>query len=120
MNTYIFTEELFESFRTSILEYINKLQISGWKIEIRHEQIGGDSCARFDYDFIPKTCCFRLTKQIEYNFGLETDIIKLAKHEVLHLFFIELCWLSAFSGDSCSDVVIAKEHELIHKLCDIL
>lgn len=120
MKTHIFTDEDFTLFNLKVGEYIALFGITGWDVEVDHAQIGEGSCACLDFNVVARKCHFRLTKVLEYDFGIETDVDLLAKHEVLHLLLADYCWTTAHEGEHCCDAVVAKEHELINRLMEVL
>ena len=120
MKSHVFTDEDFTLFNLKVGEYIAAFGITGWIVDVEHEQIGDGACAQLSFDVVSRKCCIRLTKVVEYDFGMDSDPDALAKHEVLHLLLADFCWTAAHEKDHCCDAVVAKEHELINRLMEVL
>ena len=119
MKYHTFTPEEFLLFEQAVQDFMQKLEITGWELELRQEQVGGGICAELDYNIVARKALMRLTVNVEYDYAIITDIVKLAKHEVLHLLLADFCWTAAEQRDHCSDAVISREHEVINRLMKV-
>jgi hypothetical protein len=120
MNAHTFADDDFLKFHTAVLTWIQKLQITGWHVTVKHEQIGNGINAQVQYDVIARTTCFRLTKNTEGDYGEIHDPERLALHEVLHLMFANYCESTAKLADVQHDIVVSEEHSIIHRLSEVL
>lgn len=113
MKSYTFTANDFRKFKQRVNYWINKLAITGWMIEIEHEQIGDGINAQCAYNIGSKSALFRLTKNTEGDYNLIIGIDTLALHEVLHLALADLVFVSTKGDD---DIITSSEHDLINRL----
>lgn len=120
MKHYIFTEKAFENFSKGIDEWMGRFGMSEWDYSICHEQIGDRKMACTEYNSVTKKALFQLTKSVEFDFGLETDMRKLALHEVLHLALSDYGWTIAQAKTDLDDLALGREHELINRLMRVL
>ena len=120
MKTKIYTEDDFIRFDSHIRRWIEKLGLTEWNFDVQHEQIGENAQARCSYNNVSKNCIFKLTKVLEYSFGVIEDLNKLALHEVLHLAMADYTWLASQTKDEYSDASISHEHELINRLARVI
>lgn len=120
MISHTFTGEDFEKFEKHVCKYLEKLQITGWNIQIRHEQIGNGTSADISYNIVSQHACFRLTQTVEYDYPVLQDPKALAKHEVLHLLLATLIWTAARTDDHCADDIVAHEHNVINRLMEVM
>ena len=84
-----------------------------------HTQLVG-SAARTTYNNISKIACFQLTVNIEYDFCHQSDLNKLALHEVIHLLLADFGYVLAETKDQWSDLVIAHEHAVVMRLLKVI
>jgi len=120
MKTHSYSPEEFKQFKGHVKKTMKRLGLTGWDCEIQHKQIGNGVCARVYFDNVAKSSLIHLTKDVEYAYAFESDVERLAMHEVLHLLLVDYCWTAATTGDHVSDAVVAKEHELINRLMGVL
>lgn len=120
MKSHEFTDDDFKLFDCAIHDYIKLFGLTDWVVSVQHDQIGEGTMAQVQYKALGKSACFRLTKHTEFDYGLGTDPKRLALHEVLHLLLADFCETSAKLADSQHDLVIAREHEVIHKLMRVI
>ena len=113
MRQYTYTDADFEEFRTNINYWLTRFKVTGWSIEIEHEQIGEGTVAQCSYSVQSKNACFRLTKSAEGDYGFKRGKT-LALHEVLHLILADLVYSAASTQDIHSPIVIGREHEVIN------
>ena len=120
MQTHIFTDDDFSAFKSAIEKWIADFGITGWEVEIRHEQIEDKGIAQVCSDQVGRNALFRLTRQVESAYGLEKDPVKLAIHEVLHLLLADFAWTISSSDGEYSEISMGHEHSIIHRLFKIL
>lgn len=120
MNNYTYNHEDFVRFSFAVGEYLSKLGLSEWKVEAMHDQIGDRVAAQCQYHAKAKNAVFRLTKSVEYDYGMETCPEKLALHEVLHLLLADYCLAASTLKDDMHDIVVAHEHSVIHRLMRVI
>ena len=116
MISHEFKKEDFQLFREEVNKWVTRLGITGWDIEIRHEQIGNGTNAQCVYNTQKRHALFRLTVNTEGDFGMTTNPSELALHEVLHLLLADLVGTVATLGDDSHTLAIGKEHEVINRL----
>lgn len=120
MKSHEFTPSDFARFERAVRDYMSALGIHDWAVTIQHDQIGEGIMAQVQYKALGKSACFRLTKHTEFDYGLDKTPERLALHEVLHLLLADFCETSAKLADSTHDLVIAREHEVLHKLMRVI
>lgn len=120
MKVEVFTEKDFDEFRLAVVKWMVALNLTGWRFEVQHEQIGDGTRASVSYNHRAKLAVFRLTRSAEFDFGAVDTPERLALHEVLHLLVADLVTEAAKTGDDMCDTVVSREHELIHRLMEIL
>ncbi len=120
MKTHTFSAADFKRFAKCANDLIDRLGVTGWDFDITHEQIGDGTCACACYDNVSKNAGITLSKNVDYEYSICTDVEVLAKHEVLHLLLADFCWTAAQSGKNCSDEVVSKEHEVINRLLGVI
>jgi hypothetical protein len=117
VQAYTFTDKDFRKFNNRIVYWINKLGITGWRVETKHEQIGDGVNAQCIYNMTSRNVLFRLTKNTEGDYGFEVDLDNLALHEVLHLLVSDLVYAA---GKDDEGLLVSVEHSLLHKLMAVL
>ena len=120
MKTRTFTAEDFETFKQAVEAWMTKLNITGWRCEVRHEQVGDNMSATVSYNQRAKIALFRLSETVEFDFGSVNEPERLALHEVLHLLIADVVTEAAKLGDDMCDAVVSREHEVIHRLMGAL
>jgi len=120
MQTHVFTDKDFALFKDTVEKWIIDFGITGWGVEIRHEQIGDKSIAQVSTNPVSRNAFFRLTLQVESDYALERDPVKLAIHEVLHLLLADFAWTISTSGGEYSDISMGHEHSIIHRLIKLI
>jgi len=74
------------------------------------KQIGNGIAAQTQYNTVSKNASIRLTINSEGDFGVITNVEKLAIHEVLHLLLADWCETAAKMQSSNHDLVVVEEH----------
>lgn len=120
MISHTFSEKDFAVFSSEVSSWLCKLDVTGWTIEIKHEQIGSGIAANMTCNPVSKTALFRLTEHAEADYLMPTDPSALALHEVLHLMLMDYCHTVAKTGDCYHDLVVAEEHSVINRLMAVL
>lgn len=120
MQTYEFSAEDFSAFEAAVRRYMSDFGMADWVVNVMHDQIGDGVMAQVQYKAVGKYACFRLTKHTEFDYGAGTDPDRLALHEVLHLLLADFCETCAKLGDVGHDLVIAREHEVLHRLMRVI
>lgn len=120
MNSHTFTDADFDEFRGAVYRYMGEFGMNDWVVTVQHDQIGEGVMAQVQYRALAKSACFRLTKHTEFDYGFDTDPKHLALHEVLHLLLADFCETAAKLADPCHDLLIAREHEVLHKLMRVI
>lgn len=120
MKTHEFTANDFALFETAVRRYMADFGMADWVVTIMHDQIGEGVMAQVQYKALAKSACFRLTKHAEFDYGLSHDPVRLALHEVLHLLLADFCETCAKLGDAVHELVIAREHEVLHRLMRVI
>ena len=115
-----YNESDFIRYTQEIDKFINRLGITEWKYSTVHKQLDTGISASVNYDVKAKNALFSLTKIVEYDYGLETDVVALSKHEVFHLLFADLCQIAADEQSSFANPVIACEHGVINRLMRVI
>lgn len=100
--------------------YMTDFGMHDWVVSVLHDQIGDGVIAQVQYRANAKSACFRLTKHAEFDYGFDTDVKRLALHEVLHLMLADFCETTAKLSDPSHDLVIAREHEVLNKLMRVI
>lgn len=119
MKHYTYTKKDFKDFEMYIHDWINKFGITEWDYEVMHNQLDG-SAARTTYNNKAKIACFQLTVNIEYDFCHQSDLNKLALHEVIHLLLADFGYVLAETKDQWADLVIAHEHAVVMRLLKVI
>lgn len=120
MKTHTFSDADFQCFSQAVRHWIEQLGLTEWAFSIEHDQIGDGVSASVSCNPKSKAAPFRLTRAIEYDYGVTLDLRKLALHEVLHMLFYDFGWVIAQAKDDYADVVISHEHEIIHRLMRVI
>lgn len=120
MKTYTYTPADFERFTAKVQSLVSDMGLTDWNLQITHEQIGDRVAARTCYDTVSKTASIRLTINIEGDFGLVTNVERLAIHEVLHLLLADWGETVAKMQNANHDLAVAQEHALINRLMRII
>ena len=120
MKTHTFTANDFEIFKARVLSLVEQLGLTEWNLSITHEQIGDRVAAQTNYNSVSKNASIRLTINTEGDFGMVSDLGKLALHEVLHLLLADWCETTAKLGSPTHDLVIAQEHAALNRLMRII
>jgi hypothetical protein len=115
---YEYTNKEFKQFSSSVNYWMNKFGITEWEYEIIHKQT--DAAARTTYNNKSKLACFQLTKSIDYDFCGQSDMNKLALHEVLHLLLADFGYAIDETKSYDSDLAIAHEHAVVMRLMKAL
>ena len=116
MESHVFSDEDFARFSFAVAHWMTALGLTEWKYDVMHHQIGDRVCAQVQYNCVTRSAVFRLTKAGEFDYGHETNVIELAKHEVLHLLLADYCFTASKARDEYADLVIAHEHAVINRL----
>lgn len=106
----------FKLYKKQCLYWIDKFGITEYEIDFKHHKLDGNSCARTTYNIVAKLACFQLTKFTEGEFCLQSNIDKLALHEVIHLLLADFGKTIEFTKDADNDLVIAQEHAVVQRL----
>ena len=115
MNTKIYTQEEFDEFKRLVDEVITHLGVTGWVIDIQYRLLD-NAKARTYMDVAARTACICLTTAHNYDYNEGMTLPEIALHEVLHILLTDFSMVVEKLGDANHDLVIAKEHELIHRL----
>jgi hypothetical protein len=116
MKIYTFTPAEFERFTAKVQSLVSDMGLTEWNLQIIHEQIGDRVIARTTYDTVSKIASIRLTINIEGDFGVVTDVERLAIHEVLHLLLADWGETVAKMRDANHELAIAQEHAVLNRL----
>jgi len=116
MHVHVFTEEDFKIFVNYIRHFTEKLNLTDWNIEFEHSQIGDGVSATCWYDTQSRSCLFKLTRSTEGDYNLNTNVAKIALHEVLHLLLGNLLHIAAVTQDDTKGLTLSEEHAVINKL----
>jgi hypothetical protein len=109
-----YTTEDYDIFVKHCEYWINKFGITEYEIDFQHSEL--DSVARCTYDVKAKIACFQLSKFVTYDFCEQSDLNKLALHEVLHLLLADLGYTINETKDHYSDLAISAEHAAVQRL----
>jgi len=113
-----YNKKQFKQFVKYCNYWINKLNITEYEIDFKHHDI--DTAARTTYDVRAKLACIQLCLVSEGDFCLQTDLNKLACHEVLHLLLADLGYVIDQTKDFESDLAISAEHSVLQRLLKAL
>lgn len=111
---HTYTNEDFSNFVYHVNNWMCLFQLQEWRHEFRHEQLDEGVSSRVNYTNTNKTCLFRLTKTVIYDYGLKT-IEQIAFEEVCHLLFAEYTWIASMTNDEYSDINNMFEHAIINR-----
>jgi len=111
---YTYSKKDFNKFVSHCKFWLNKFGITEWEIDFKHHQI--DSAARTTYNCTAKLACFQLTIRGEGDFCLQSDLNRLALHEVIHLLLADFGYSISETKDYQSDLAIAHEHAVVMRL----
>lgn len=115
---YKYTDKQYKEYVKHCKKWLTVFGITEWEIDYKHHQI--DTAARTTYNNIAKLACFQLTIDGEGDFALQTDLNRLACHEVIHLLLADLVFAIHETKDYCSDLAISREHEVVMRLLKVL
>jgi hypothetical protein len=116
---YTYTKKDFNSFKKSVIYWMDRFGITEFEYQIIHSQIDGGA-AITTYNNKSKLACFQLTHKIKYDFCHQSDMNKLALHEVIHLLLADFGYAIHETKDFCSDLVIAHEHAVVMRLLRVI
>jgi len=109
-----YTKKDFKLFKSRCKHWIKHFGISEYEIDFKHHDI--DTAARCTYDVRAKLACFQLALECNGDFCLQTDMDKLALHEVIHLLLAELGYAIHTTKDYMSDLAISAEHSVVQRI----
>ena len=104
----------FEEFKQHVNKWMARLDVTGWRIGFAQRQM--PDTALTTYDSVAKIACFQLTIEQSGDFCRWESSDDLALHEVIHLLLADLVRTAAVLGDDTHNLVVAREHEVVHKL----
>lgn len=120
MKTFVFTDDDFSRFAFAVGERMDQFGLTEWSYDVEHDQIGDKVNAQVQYNCVSKVALFRLTKVSEGDFGMHTNVLKLALHEVLHLMLADYAWTASKAQNDIAEVVVSHEHEMINRLMRVI
>lgn len=120
MKICTFTPSDFERFTAKVQSLVSDMGLTEWNLQITHEQIGDRVTAQTSYNTVSKAALIRLTINTEGDFGLVTDVERLAIHEVLHLLLADWGETVAKMQNTNHDLAVAQEHAVLNKLMRII
>ena len=104
-------DDRFRIFTFDVENWVNKLGLKDWYVDIKHDRRGTDYEALVEYDKETRHATFTF-----YSAGQSSSysIERLALHEVLHLLFADTI------PEDCGDDVAREEHRVIERLLHVL
>lgn len=120
MKSIIIDQQAAQEFAESVVYWVDRFGLSEWSYEIKQEQLGNGRLAEVNIERKGKLALFQITHVCEGDYAIDQSPKALALHEVLHLMLSDYGWLAAKARDDLDDVVIAHEHEIIHRLMRFL
>ena len=101
----------YDQFYFAVNNWIDRLGLKDWYVDIKHDQEGTDYEALVEYDKETRHATFTF-----YSAGQSSSysIERLALHEVLHLLFADTI------PEDCGDDVAREEHRVIERLLHVL
>lgn len=115
---YKYTNKQFKQYVKYCKYWVNKFGITEYDIDYKHHKF--ESAARTTYDCKAKLACFQLTTKGEGDYCFQSDLNKLALHEVIHLLLADFGNTIHETKDSNSDLAIAQEHQVVMRLIKVL
>ena len=109
-----YTKKDFKLYKKSVLYWLNRFGITEWEIDFKHHQI--DSVARTTYNCTSKLACFQLTKESQFDYCEQSNIGKLAFHEVIHLLLADFGNAIQETKIFDSDLAISQEHAVVMRM----
>jgi hypothetical protein len=120
MKTHTFTPSDFERFTAKVQWLVHEMGLTEWNLTITHEQIGDRVAAQTQYNTVSKNAVIRLTINSEGDFGLVTEVDRLAVHEVLHLALADWGETIAKMQNANHDLAVAQEHAVLNRLMRVI
>lgn len=119
MNTRVYSDEDFKGFEGAVWFWASRLGVTGWLIDVKHRLLD-NAKARTYIDATARTACICLTTTHNYDYNDGMTLNELALHEVLHIMLTDFSLTVEKLGDADHDLVISKEHDIIHRLVEAL
>jgi hypothetical protein len=108
------TQEQYEIFQEEVQKWLEKLGLSEWDVHITTDDLGNDRGEAL-FNVGSYKCTISLTDTLQGCNGLESEIRRCAKHEVLHLLIGKLYCL-AKDREWNEDEYASEEHGVINRL----
>jgi len=115
---YTYNKKQYNEYVRNCKKWLTVFGITEWEIDYKHHKL--DTAATTTYNNVAKIACFQLTTEGDGDFCLQTDLNRLACHEVIHLLLADLGFAIHETKDYCSDLAISREHEVVMRLLNVL